>query len=401
MKGNVFLVDQPSDDGTIVKARFVDPCQQYDYLDRFYLRSFIAEGGSKLKLLIGREGSGKTHLLRRVLEGAKEAGYITVLTTPKDSPLYSFQEVYSQVLSGVSIQDIVRSYVRTLVREMGYEDYPNGDDELDFVQWATGQGYDRRELQQEIKKQLQDDLLRDRNLDRTFATALMTMCRYFLGLADTHSDDMSVVTDWISGRPVMARDRNRVHLYRAVNRYNSRLMLRSFLRFIPRAGFRGVVLAVDDLDWIIRPTREGGVNYTKLRRDELYESFRQLIDEVETLPGLMVLLSGRRELLDDAARGIPSYAALWMRLQNEVRSTRVNRFADLIDLDQLWDQAGPKSITEIAERLISELNSGPSIRDSVIKMVQQLDRGGRISPVKRAIELTLGAGNMKRGGGNA
>jgi chromosomal replication initiation ATPase DnaA len=36
-----------------------------------YLKNYIAQGGSKVKLLVGGQGTGKTHLLRVVLADGK------------------------------------------------------------------------------------------------------------------------------------------------------------------------------------------------------------------------------------------------------------------------------------------------------------------------------------------
>jgi Cdc6-like AAA superfamily ATPase len=391
MSDAVFSADRPSEDEAVLSRCFVDPSEQYHYLDRFYLSSFLAQGGSKLKLIIGRDGSGKTHLMRRVLARAQELGYLASATTAKDSPLYSFQEIYRQVLSAADIWSLVDSYATSLVQSLGYS-YRVGDGNgAGFVSWAAGQGRDVSHVRRELRDQLHRDLVRDRNLDKTFVTALVTMTAHRLGAADYSPEQARIVADWICGRPVTARERAIVHLYRTVDRYSSRLMLRSFLRFLPRAGYRGVVFAVDDLDWVTGSRQQGGVRYTKMRRDDLYESLRQVIDEVETLPGLFMVLAGRREVLEDASRGIPSYAALWMRLQNEVRPSRANRFADLVDLDCLWTQAGQGAISEIAERIMTELNTRAEARKSVISKVCQLDPGGRVSPVRRAVDLTLSA----------
>src|SRR4051812_27731240 len=47
-----------------------------EFLRREYLADFIAQGGTKLKLLIGTPGTGKSHLLRLVAGLAREEGYL-------------------------------------------------------------------------------------------------------------------------------------------------------------------------------------------------------------------------------------------------------------------------------------------------------------------------------------
>ena len=79
-------------------------------------------------------------------------------------------------------------------------------------------------------------------------------------------------------------------------------------------------------------------SYTKLKREDTYESIRQLIDDIDSLKHIMFVFAFDRELLDNDSAGIKSYQALWMRIQNEIISRRFNRFTDIVDMDRLAEQ---------------------------------------------------------------
>ena len=51
-----------------------------DHIRDHYLANYIASGGSKVKVLVGDAGSGKTHLLRCIQQDAKTLGYETVVS---------------------------------------------------------------------------------------------------------------------------------------------------------------------------------------------------------------------------------------------------------------------------------------------------------------------------------
>ena len=76
------------------------------------------------------------------------------------------------------------------------------------------------------------------------------------------------------------------------------------------------------------------MRYTKLCRNDAYESIRQLIDDIDNMQYIMFFFGFDRELLDDENVGMKTYQALWLRIQNEIVSTRFNKFADILDLDR-------------------------------------------------------------------
>jgi archaellum biogenesis ATPase FlaH len=80
------------------------------------------------------------------------------------------------------------------------------------------------------------------------------------------------------------------------------------------------------------------IRYTKMRREDAYESIRELIDGIDALGHFMIVFAMNSSLLEDEAKGLKSYQALWMRIQNEISSDKVNRFADIINLNKVARQ---------------------------------------------------------------
>lgn len=72
---------------------------------------------------------------------------------------------------------------------------------------------------------------------------------------------------------------------------------------------------------------------------EIYlEILRQLIEFIDNMHHILFLFSFNRELMDNENVGFKTYQALWMRIQNEVVSTRFNRFADILNLDRFAEK---------------------------------------------------------------
>ena len=68
------------------------------FLGSNYLKTYLPEGGSKVKFVTGRPGSGKTHLSLCLLRDAEALGYLTVRFSAKEIWLHDFREIYLQIL---------------------------------------------------------------------------------------------------------------------------------------------------------------------------------------------------------------------------------------------------------------------------------------------------------------
>ena len=118
------------------------------------------------------------------------------------------------------------------------------------------------------------------------------------------------------------------------------------------AGYSGLFIAVDNLEILLSRSSLDPVHYTKLKREDTYESIRQLIDDIDSMKNIMFVFAFERELLDHDSAGLKSYQALWMRIQNEVVGEHFNRFADIVDLDRLAAEAyTPQILMEMSQKL--------------------------------------------------
>lgn len=176
-------------------------------------------------------------------------------------------------------------------------------------------------------------------------------------------------------------------------------MLRSLASFVRKAGYKGLVICVDDLDILQSAKGTDEMHYTKMRRDDTYELIRQLIDDIDTMQYIMFVFGFDRVLMDNENAGMKSYQALWMRVQNEIVSRRFNCFADIADLDRFASQfytpeylvsmseqlaskakehsasLQPMSLQEAKDMLDQSRNSGVGIAETVYRAVLQKEEG--------------------------
>jgi hypothetical protein len=150
-----------------------------------------------------------------------------------------------------------------------------------------------------------------------------------------NEDSVRVALKWLAGEKLERYQKQATMLYERLQKTNARYWLNSLIRLLHMAGMAGLVVAIDDLEVMTERSPETRrYRYTANAIKDTCELFRQIIDDGELLDRFLLLLAGRREMIDDDRRGFKSYEALWMRLQSGLLPIdRFNPLADIVDTD--------------------------------------------------------------------
>lgn len=324
-----------------------------DFWKKHYLEEYIREGGSKIKFITGRPGSGKTHLLNYAAMTAWEAGYVTAGFSARDIWIHDFKEIYVEVLRQSDILDCLRRCSLQIIRNLGFvpEEIPEGMTFMDYLsQNDLGDAITRREIRLQLKTMFLESPL----IDNNFALACSLLTGGILGHPILEEQNRQMLLAWMEGDKSLKLSSIRGLGLSPVRitKYNARHMLRSLAEVIRMAGHSGLFITVDNLEILISRSSLDPIHYTKLKREDTYESIRQLIDDIDSMKNIMFVFAFQRELLDNDSAGLKSYQALWMRIQNEVVGERFNRFTDIVDLDRLAAQEyTPQILMEMSRKL--------------------------------------------------
>lgn len=360
----------------------------------YYLGDYIACGGSKVKFLTGKPGSGKTHTLLLTLEEARRLGYITFFANARQLRLNKFDSLYQAVLDAVDVENLVTAYCNALIGHLGYQAGQLAPGQ-DFFNWAQEQGRAADSLRREIQEEL-DTLYRNRKINHNFALAFTQLCAHHLGLRRLADGQKEILQEWLKNRPLPARALKPLKIFTRIDKYNARHMMASFLHLLRLCGHRGLFVAVDDLSALMERGPEGRALYGKAARNEVYESLRQLVDDFAGFEGAFFVFAGRTELIHNEKEGFKSYEALWMRIQNEVSGARPNIFADLVNQDLIVkDFFSTETCLELQQKLNDVFNLGSDLRQEdfhcLVKNVSMF------SPVRRVVEAIIS--QYEAGGG--
>ena len=307
------------------------------WLDRFsshYLDTFIPAGGSKFKLLVGEEGTGKSHMLRAIEDRANQKGFVTLWISARTAAakLCDVPSLYRLIAANLDQEILVQGMACTIGGVLGYApSLYDGSKEL--LPYIVEEGFETPDAMREIRITMAR-LLRQADLGASFFTCANTLLRDRL----LQPDPMAVRTawKWLSGEKLDARERRESGLFEVLNRTTARRWLDGLLKMIVLSGHKGITLLIDDLDVLHERNPETGrFYYTASANKDTYELFRQLIDDADLLRNLLIVVAGRRSLIDDDRRGFRSYEALWMRLQTGLMPSGLfNPLCDIVDMDQ-------------------------------------------------------------------
>lgn len=333
-----------------------------DFWEEKYLKEYIRDGGSKIKFVTGRQGSGKTHFLQLMTRLARKEHYKTVRFSARDVWMHDFREIYIEIFTQCDILDCLEAASHYLIQEMGFDvqDIPEG---MKFMDYLSQNGMGDALTKREIRAQLKQIFLDNPMLDNNFALACSMLTGSILGYPVLEEQNRDLLLGWLKGdRTIKLSQLRAMDFYPSrITKYNARHMLRSLAEVIRMGGYSGLFITIDDLEILISRSSLEPIHYTKMKREDTYESIRQLIDDIDSMKNIMFVYAFDRKLMDDENAGLKSYQALWMRIQNEIVGERFNRFADMVDLDRLAAQEyTPDVIIAISESIAKQQKSIPA-----------------------------------------
>ena len=116
---DALLSGEPPVSPEVLTAMTLGRDRWLDWLRDHYLANYIADGGSKVKVLVGGAGTGKTHLLGCVLQDAQTLGYETVRLSALEYRLNDLPGLYRAIVHQLDIQEIVSGLCRQVAKQLG------------------------------------------------------------------------------------------------------------------------------------------------------------------------------------------------------------------------------------------------------------------------------------------
>lgn len=233
-------------------------------IDKEYLASFIQEGGSVFKMIVGVYGGGKTHFLYCVRDIAWKEKFVVsyVSLSPGESPFHQLHLVYATVMRNLmpplSHEELLTGY------EQGIEAFLRACYSSMYKE-AQNQNHSREEIHDEILNRIESiQGLESISFERAIKTA-------FKALLEGQDEVFADMCQWLLGEGYDRRIHGRHGVLHRVNRTTAMTMLRSLGQFLRQMGFSGLVFLLDEAERV--------PSLSSRQREQHLSNLREIIDE--------------------------------------------------------------------------------------------------------------------------
>lgn len=384
---------QPPTTTSLLQGMTVGSDLWLDFVKAHYLDFFINKGGSKVKIVVGSKGSGKTHLLKLLEAEAQHLGYQVVYLSLKNEgfKLNDLPGFYRAIMKQIDKDRLFKGLCKRVALHLGYDENQYDGSSVLF-QRMIEEGLPRSVAEKEFRSAV-GKAFNQADFGPSFTLFAYTIVK------DRMINGSSQVSEeawkWFCGEKVVRRDRIALGFYEQLQKSNARYWIYSLARMLRLAGIRGLVVLVDDCD-VLTQIDEGGrkYKYTPNQVKDACEMIRQLIDDFELLGYCKFVFAGENSIIDDDKRGFQSYEALWMRIRSGLIPTqRFNRLSDMVNTNLLLNEIGEDYPEKIATKLIKCLSEAGYVRkyNEVIEKISDDNDLRRV--IKETAQLSIKKAN--------
>ncbi len=269
-----------------------------------------ADGEGTIKFLRGGYGCGKTFTARLALLDAQAQGFATsfVVVSDNDLKFHRFDDVYRKVMTELGTASCARGALGDILdRWIGH---------IEDSIIAAGADEDADDFDDKVRKRLDEDLaaLTGGQAPQDFIRVVQTI---FDLKQRGEMADAGALISWLSGSGNVAASAKKIAGIKGdIGSRDALDYLRGVLEIVKAAGYKGLVIVIDEAETILR-----------MRKDSRHKSLngiRQIADAAGAYPGLLWLFTGTAEFFD-SRHGVAGLQPL----HDRIRFLKQGKFASL------------------------------------------------------------------------
>jgi hypothetical protein len=297
-------------------------------IEREYLAEYVPAGGGAVKFAILDDAAIDTAAERLVGLGQARA-MLTVHLEAGRTRIHLMQELLFAIARALPWDSLVQRYLEALFGDRAYA-WPRPGEAMTVAELAAAFAVAPNLLSHHVDRWLTADLWDDRRLAQDFRAALLRLCLARLESDEWDTDNPAML--WLRGERAAPAALRAADISVRISRNNARAILASLCHFLRKIGAAGLLVVLDVQQLARTAAEEGALRYSPAAVMDAYEVLREIIDDIENLPGLFVAVLADAELATgEPRRALGQYAALQMRVWPDVRpGDRQNPMAPLV-----------------------------------------------------------------------
>lgn len=229
-----------------------------------YLSSFIKQGGSAFKMVVGVYGGGKTHFLYCVRDLAWKHNFVVSYASlsPGESPFHRLELVYSAIVRGIvpplSPEELLSGY------EQGMVSFLRTWFSLKFQEYRN-KGLAGNDLHQALLNEVE----RLEGVESISFTKAVKAA--FRALLEKQEEDFMNICQWLSGEGYDRRIHGRYGILQRLDKTTAFTMLRSLSQWVRQVGYGGLIVLLDEAEQV--------PSLSTKQREQHLNNLREVIDE--------------------------------------------------------------------------------------------------------------------------
>lgn len=233
-------------------------------IDQEYLSSFVAQGGSAFKMVVGIYGGGKTHFLYCIRDLAWKYNFAVsyVSLSPGESPFHRLEFVYKAIVRGIipppSPEELLKGYERGIASYLRY--------------WYS-QKYQEYKSKHLKGEELREALLYEvDHLEGTESVSFLKAVRAaFKALLNRQEEDFEDICQWLTGEGYDRRLHAKHGILQRIDKTTAFIMIRSLVQWIKQIGFSGLIVLLDEAERV--------PSLSTKQKEQHMSNLREVIDE--------------------------------------------------------------------------------------------------------------------------
>lgn len=288
----------------VMESLFIGRSKEIEILETM-LEEAKTKDISGLKFVQGVYGQGKTMILRKFSSMAIEKGFVVArLQLGAHNNLSKPEILYRDIMQHLEV--LPKERKNPSIDDLN--EYEGAEFEDLFEAWLKT--IKNSNDMNEASKKVYEVINIMQEYQPTFSSLLLV---YIRALINNDIQKASIAAAWIKGDYNLPyEEKKKLGIKGSVDRHNAFDILRGFTRLVTLLGYSGLVITIDELEWI--------ANERSDIRKRSYTVLRQIIDEIgmNAWHNTVIIGAHTPEMIENKEKGFKSYEALYQRLENGI-----------------------------------------------------------------------------------